>query len=64
MSLNDMQVQVVRYVSECDVEPVLEPCSYAQAIADLREVAAEAPHLLDQFDLTSVDTGRFVSWAL
>lgn len=59
-----MMVQVVRYVSECDVEPVLEPMTYRQAVAELTSVAEEEPENLDRFDLVSVETGRFVSWAV
>jgi len=54
-------VYIVRYVSECDVEPVGEPMEREDAMAFL----AEMPELLRQrYDLVYVETGRFASWVI
>ncbi len=63
-------VAVVRYVSECDVEPVpgLIPMPYAQAVDMLRMMERANPRQLRSLDLVSVQAdgtlGRYVSWVL
>lgn len=57
-------IQIVEYVSECDVTPVLEPMSRDDAMAVLRKAAARGQRELDRFDLTDAATGRFVSWVI
>lgn len=63
-----MQVAIVQYVSECDVEETGVRCSYEQALVELRAVADEAPDRLKEFDLVAVRAdgtlGQFVSWVV
>jgi len=63
-----VQVAVVRYVSENDVEDTGVHCSYEQGVAELREIARVAPKRLKEFDLVYLNEDgtlwRFASWAL
>jgi hypothetical protein len=69
MSVDTQLVAVVRYVSECDVReiPGIDRMTYAQAIAELREIARVAPKRLREFDIVYIqngELGRFASWSL
>lgn len=55
-------VRIVRHTSECDVEPITGPIPYILAIARLRHLFRTHPRA--DFDLVSIDTGRYVSWAI
>ena len=64
VKFEDQMVQVVRYVSECDVEPIGEPVSRAQAMAEFKQVLREGgPKALAKFTLTDPATGLLTSWA-
>lgn len=55
------QVQVVCYVSECDVVPLprVAPMPYDEALRVYRRQLRDGTH-----DLVSTVTGRLVSWVL
>lgn len=62
-------VQIVRYVSECDVENVGSPMPREQALPELRRLfsqasTSKADALEADYDLVDVETGRLVSWVL
>lgn len=63
-----MQVAIVQYVSENDVEDTGVHCSYEQGVAELREIARVAPKRLKEFDLVYLQEdgtlGRYASWSL
>jgi hypothetical protein len=64
-----MQVAIVRYTSECDVEEIPDMrMDYEQAVAELREVNRVAPKRLREFDLVYVmgdgTLGRYASWCV
>lgn len=61
-SLDQTMVRIVRYVSECDVEPISPPITYRDAMRELRRVKRSKPRLLDRLDLIDCTEGRFVSW--
>jgi hypothetical protein len=55
-------VDLVKHVGDSDVEVIAANITYEQALAAMR--GARKLDYPDDLDMVSVETGRFVSWAI